>query len=107
VGLYGQELPNQNGAPLRLIVPWIRLQEHQINREDRVWREGAGFELDETGAAILRLYSNVNPDRPNRRIAINPASGASRILMRKTLLFNGYAEQVAPLYANMDLRKSY
>jgi sulfoxide reductase catalytic subunit YedY len=114
VGIYGRELPNQNGAPLRLVVPWkygfkgiksivkIEFVEHQ---PQTTWNMAAA---DEYG-----FYSNVNPavDHPRwsqkteRRIA-----GAGFNLFGNriaTLPFNGYAEQVAHLYAGMDLRKYF
>jgi len=109
VGLYGEELPNQNGAPLRLVVPWkygfksiksivkIRFVEKQpftswMKQEPEYY----GF------------YSNVNP-APTRS-SFRDQSSERRLgefLMRKTLPFNGYADQVAPLYAGMDLKKNY
>lgn len=108
VGMYGEVLPNQNGAPLRLVVPWkygfksiksivkIRLVEKQpVTTWMRAVPERYGF------------YSNVNPDvdrvpwsqRYERRIG--------EFFKRKTLMFNGYGEQVASLYAGMDLSKYY
>ncbi|HST26793.1 MAG TPA: protein-methionine-sulfoxide reductase catalytic subunit MsrP [Rudaea sp.] len=114
VGMYGRELPNQNGAPLRLVVPWkygykgiksiVKIE--FVERQPRTtWNMAAA---DEYG-----FYSNVNPavDHPRwsqqteRRIAgigFNPFG--NRIA---TLPFNGYAEQVAHLYAGMDLRKNF
>ena len=111
-GLYGKPLPNQNGAPWRLVVPWkygfkssksivkIRFTRRQpVNTWQRLAPQEYGF------------YANVNPevDHPRwsqaseRRL---PTSllGADR---RPTLMFNGYGDQVAALYAGMDLRKSY
>ena len=109
VGLYGEELPNQNGAPLRLVVPWkygfksaksiarIRFVEKQP-------RDG----VDEVGAAVLRLLlereSGTDPS------TFRDQSSERRLgefLMRRTLPFNGYGEQVASLYAGMDLKKNY
>jgi sulfoxide reductase catalytic subunit YedY len=109
VGLYGQELPNQNGAPLRLVVPWkfgfksiksivkIRFVEKQpISSWMREAPEYYGF------------YSNVNPGPTNssfRDQSTERRLGEFR--MRKTMMFNGYGEQVASLYAGMNLRSSY
>ncbi len=114
VGLYGRSLPAQNGAPLRLVVPWkygfkgiksivgIEFTEQQPKTS---WNLSAA---DEYG-----FYSNVNPEvshprwsqATERRIA---GDGFSLLGNRlKTLPFNGYAEQVAALYAGMDLRKNY
>lgn len=112
VGLYGKTLPNQNGAPIRLVVPWkygfksiksivkIRLQEQQPKTS---WNSLAPNEYG--------FYSNVNPevDHPRwsqkmeRRL---PGSLFSPNRVR-TKLFNGYAEQVASLYSGMDLRRNY
>jgi sulfoxide reductase catalytic subunit YedY len=112
-GLYGEVLPNQNGAPLRLVVPWkygfksaksivrIRLVEQQPRTS---WNLAAPREYG--------FYSNVNPEVPHprwsqaseRRLGEEGGLFARR---RPTLPFNGYAAQVAPLYAGMDLRRFY
>ena len=114
VGLYGRSLPNQNGAPVRLVVPWkygfkgiksiVRI-EFSERQPKTSWNMSASNEYG--------FYSNVNPavDHPRwsqateRRIAGN---GFSLIGNRiATLPFNGYADQVASLYAGMDLRKNF
>lgn len=111
VGMYGQVLPNQNGAPVRLIVPWkygfksaksivrIRL----VSRQPRTaWNDSAP---DEYG-----FYSNVNPnvDHPRWSQATERRIGEDGFFQRKrkTLMFNGY-DQVASLYSGMDLKKFY
>jgi len=111
VGLYGRELPNQNGAPLRLVVPWkygfksiksiveIRFTERQPPTS---WNLSAP---DEYG-----FYANVNPqvDHPRWSQAKERRIGAGVFAARQpTLMFNGYAEQVAGLYRGMDLAKNY
>lgn len=108
VGLYGEVLPNQNGAPLRLVVPWkygfkgvksivkIRFQERQsYTTWQRDWPQAYGF------------YSNVNPtvDHPQWSQATERRLPSFR--RTKTLMFNGYADQVQSLYAGMDLRRNY
>lgn len=112
-GMYGETLPNQNGAPLRLVVPWkygfksiksiVRI--HLLAKQPTTtWQTMAA---DEYG-----FYSNVNPevDHPRwsqateRRIGEGSGLFAKR---RPTLPFNGYAEQVAGLYAGLDLRANY
>jgi sulfoxide reductase catalytic subunit YedY len=108
VGLYGKTLPNQNGAPLRLVVPWkygfkgiksivsIRLVE---NEPPTTWNLAAA---DEYG-----FYANVNPevDHPRWSQATERRIGEYR--RRPTLPFNGYGEEVASLYSGMDLRKYF
>ena len=109
VGLYGEVLPNQNGAPLRLVVPWkygfkgiksivkIRFVERPpISSWQRAYSQAYGF------------YANVNPavDHPNWSQATE-ARLPSLFRSTRTVLFNGYAEQVAGMYAGMDLRTNY
>ena len=107
-GLYGKTLPNQNGAPLRLVVPWkygfksiksivrIRL----TDREPRTsWNIAAP---DEYG-----FYANVNPAVDHPRWSQAKERRVGEIRRRDTLPFNGYGDQVARLYAGMDLRKFY
>jgi methionine sulfoxide reductase catalytic subunit len=108
VGLYGEVLPNQNGAPLRLVVPWkygfksiksivkMRFVEQQ---PVTTWEAAAPQEYG--------FYSNVNPDVPHPRWSQARERRIGEFYKRKTLLFNGYAEQVAQLYAGMDLRKYF
>jgi len=111
VGLYGQALPNQNGAPLRLVVPWkygfksiksiveLRFTERQPPTS---WNLSAPQEYG--------FYANVNPevDHPRWSQAKERRIGAGLFEPRvPTRMFNGYAEQVAGLYRGMDLRKLY
>ncbi len=108
VGLYGEVLPNQNGAPLRLVVPWkygfksiksivrIRLTEQQPKT---AWNTAAPHEYG--------FYSNVNPEVDHPRWSQAKERRIGEFLRRPTLMFNGYAEQVAHLYAGMDLRKFF
>ncbi len=111
VGLYGQVLPNQNGAPLRLVVPWkygfkgiksiveIRFTERQPTT---TWSLSAP---DEYG-----FYANVNPnvDHPRWSQAKERRIGSGLFAARQpTLMFNGYADQVAGLYKGMDLAKYF
>ncbi len=107
-GLYGEALPHQNGAPLRLVVPWkygfksaksivtIRLTERQ---PATAWNRLAP---DEYG-----FYSNVNPAVAHPRWSQASERRIGDFFKRPTLLFNGYAEQVADLYRGMDLRISF
>jgi methionine sulfoxide reductase catalytic subunit len=107
-GLYGKPLPNQNGAPLRLVVPWkygfkggkalVRIR--FTGRQPRTtWNIAAP---DEYG-----FYANVNPEVDHPRWSQARERRIGEFFKRKTLPFNGYAEQVAPLYAGMDLRKNF
>jgi methionine sulfoxide reductase catalytic subunit len=108
VGLYGKELPNQNGAPIRLVVPWkygfkgiksiVRIQ--LVEKQPRTtWNLAAPNEYG--------FYANVNPgvDHPRWSQATERRIGEFR--RRKTLPFNGYGEQVASLYSGMDLRANF
>jgi sulfoxide reductase catalytic subunit YedY len=107
-GLYGKTLPNQNGAPLRLVVPWkygfksiksivrIRLVREQ---PPTTWNMSAP---DEYG-----FYSNVNPDVDHPRWSQKRERRIGELRRRPTLLFNGYADQVAQLYTRMDLRRNF
>jgi sulfoxide reductase catalytic subunit YedY len=108
VGLYGEVLPNQNGAPLRLVVPWkygfkgakslvrIRLLEQEPKT---AWVRAAPREYG--------FYSNVNPEVDHPRWSQGSERRIGEFLKRKTLMFNGYGDQVGQLYAGMDLKKFY
>ena len=107
-GVYGKSLPNQNGAPLRLIVPWkygfkggksivkIRFTEGQ---PQTTWNIAAP---DEYG-----FYANVNPEVDHPRWSQARERRVGELFKRKTLMFNGYGDQVASLYAGMDLRRDF
>ncbi len=107
-GLYGMPLPPQDGAPIRLVVPWkygfkgikaitkIDLVDVQ---PQSLWMTAAP---DEYG-----FYANVNPDVPHPRWSQATERRIGEIARRKTLLFNGYADEVASLYAGMDLHANY
>ncbi|HXF83920.1 MAG TPA: protein-methionine-sulfoxide reductase catalytic subunit MsrP [Anaerolineales bacterium] len=107
-GLYGLPMPNQNGAPIRLVVPWkygfksikavvkIELTDKQ---PATLWNTVAPHEYG--------FYSNVNPDVPHPRWSQATERRIGELGRRPTLLFNGYAEQVAYMYEGMDLRVNY
>ena len=108
VGLYGEVLPNQNGAPIRLIVPWkygfkgaksivrVTFEENQpMNTWQRMQAREYGF------------FANVNPAVDHPRWSQASERRIGEFFKRKTLPFNGYADQVASLYAGMDLSKFY
>jgi sulfoxide reductase catalytic subunit YedY len=108
VGLYGKVMPNQNGAPIRLVVPWkygfksiksivkIRFTEEQPVSS---WTQAAANEYG--------FYSNVNPEVDHPRWSQKRERRIGELRKRDTLMFNGYADQVAHLYAGMDLKKFY
>jgi methionine sulfoxide reductase catalytic subunit len=108
VGLYGETLPAQNGAPIRLVVPWkygfksiksivkIRFVEKQ---PPTAWNL---MQPQEYG-----FYSNVNPEVDHPRWSQATERRIGEFFRRKTLMFNGYGEQVADLYRGMDLKKYY
>ena len=108
VGVYGRVLPNQNGAPLRLVLPWkygfksiksivrIRLTD---TMPKTAWNLAAP---DEYG-----FYSNVNPTVDHPRWSQATERRIGEFFRRKTLMFNGYADDVASMYAGMDLRKNF
>lgn len=108
VGLYGKTLPNQNGAPLRLVVPWkygfksiksivrIRLTDKQPVSS---WQRSAPREYG--------FYSNVNPEVDHPRWSQASERRIGEFFKRKTLMFNGYADQVASMYAGMNLKRDY
>jgi sulfoxide reductase catalytic subunit YedY len=108
VGMYGEALPKQDGAPVRLVVPWkygfksiksivkIKFVEKQ---PPTTWNI--------TNAREYGFYSNVNPEVDHPRWSQASERRLGEFFRRKTLMFNGYGEQVAQLYAVMDLRKNY
>ncbi len=107
-GLYGELLPNQNGAPVRIVIPWkygfksakaivkIRFTEKQPTSS---WMQA--------GPSEYGFYANVNPAVDHPRWSQAKERRIGDFFKRPTLPFNGYAEQVAPLYAGMDLKKYF
>ena len=106
VGMYGETLPNQDGAPVRMVIPWkygyksiksivkIRLQSSEPPTS---WNRQAPNEYG--------FYSNVNPNVDHPRWSQATERRLGEIFMHKTLMFNGYSDQVASLYSGMDLKK--
>ncbi len=104
-GLYGEPMPNQNGAPIRLVVPWkygfksiksIVKIELVSERPNTLWST--------VGPSEYGFYSNVNPERSHPRWSQASERRIGELSRRPTLMFNGYAEQVAHLYEGMDLK---
>jgi len=108
VGMYGETLPNQDGAPVRMVLPWkygfksikslvkIRFTQKQ---PPTTWNRAASNEYG--------FYSNVNPNVDHPRWSQAKERRLGEIFKRSTLMFNGYADQVAGLYNGMDLKKYY
>jgi sulfoxide reductase catalytic subunit YedY len=107
-GLYGKDLPKQNGAPLRLVVPWkygfknIKsiakisfVEEQPVSAWTKSIPEEYGF------------YSNVNPTVAHPRWSQKRERRIGEFFKQDTLMFNGYADQVASLYTGMDLKKYF
>jgi sulfoxide reductase catalytic subunit YedY len=112
-GMYGEVLPNQNGAPVRMVVPWkYGFKSAKSIVKIRFVEKEPGTAWNKAAANEYGFYSNVNPevDHPRwsqateRRIGEPGGLFAKR---RKTLMFNGYEPQVGQLYAGMDLKKFY
>jgi len=106
VGMYGETLPNQDGAPVRMVIPWkygyksikslvkIRFQEKE---PPTTWNR---YSSDEYG-----FYSNVNPNVDHPRWSQAKERRLGEIFTRPTVMFNGYSDQVASMYNGMDLKK--
>jgi sulfoxide reductase catalytic subunit YedY len=107
-GLYGEPMPNQNGAPIRLVVPWkygfksiksIVKIELTDKKPETLWSTVAPNEYG--------FYANVNPTVDHPRWSQASERRIGELTRRETLMFNGYGEQVADLYADMDLSLYY
>ena len=107
-GLYGMPMPNPNGAPVRLVVPWkygfksiksIVKIELTAEQPSTLWNS--------IGSNEYGFYSNVNPERPHPRWSQASERRIGELGRRPTLMFNGYAEEVAHLYEGMDLNENY
>ena len=114
LGLYGEVLPKQNGAPVRLVVPW----KYGFKSAKSIVRMRFVEQPPKTSWSLAApreygFYSNVNPEVDHPRWSqateqrIGDGKGRLFPARRKTLMFNGYAEQVASLYKGMDLRQNY
>jgi sulfoxide reductase catalytic subunit YedY len=107
-GLYGKPLPNQNGAPIRLVTPWkygfkgikAIVKIRFVDKPSlTTWMDQAPREYG--------FYANVNPEVDHPRWSQASERRLGEFFKRKTLMFNGYAEQVAQMYEGMDLRKNF
>ena len=108
VGMYGETLPNQDGAPVRMVLPWkygfksvkslVKIK-FQQKMPPTTWNRLASNEYG--------FYSNVNPNVDHPRWSQAKERRLGEIFMRPTVMFNGYGDQVASLYNSMDLKKYY
>ena len=108
VGMYGESLPNQDGAPVRLVIPWkygfksikalVKIK-FQSKMPPTTWNLAAPNEYG--------FYSNVNPNVDHPRWSQAKERRLGEIFRRNTLMFNGYGDQVASIYNGMDLKKNY
>jgi len=108
VGMYGETLPNQDGAPVRMVIPWkygfksakslVKIRFVQ-NQPPTTWNLANAHEYG--------FYSNVNPNVDHPRWSQAKERRLGEFLRRPTLMFNGYGDQVASLYSGMDLKKYY
>ena len=108
VGMYGQVLPNQNGAPIRVVVPWkYGFKSAKSIVRIRLVREQPATSWAKANPREYGFYSNVNPAVSHPRWSQATERRIGEFRRRTTLPFNGYADQVAALYTGMDLRKHY
>ena len=108
VGMYGESLPNQDGAPVRMVIPWkygfksikslVKIK-FQQKMPPTTWNLAASNEYG--------FYSNVNPSVDHPRWSQAKERRLGEIFKRPTLMFNGYGDQVASMYNGMDLKKNY
>ena len=107
-GVYGRDIPNQNGAPIRLVIPWkygfkgiksIVSMTFTEQEPYNSWKRAASNEYG--------FYANVNPEVNHPRWSQARERRLGEFRRRATLLFNGYVDQVAGLYAGLDLRVNY
>ena len=108
VGIYGQELLGQNGAPIRLVVPWkYGFKSIKSIVRIRFVEQLPTSSWMKSGPREYGFYSNVNPEVDHPRWSQSRERRIGEFLKRKTLMFNGYEEQVAHMYSDMDLKKNF
>ena len=108
VGLYGKTLPNQNGAPIRLVVPW----KYGFKSIKSITKIHVSETLTDSTWNIVNpreygFYSNVNPEVAHPRWSQSKERPLGAFFKKKTYKFNGYGEEVAGMYKNMDLKKNF
>jgi sulfoxide reductase catalytic subunit YedY len=108
LGLYGEFLPNQNGAPVRMVIPWkYGFKSAKSIVKIRLLKEQPTTSWMQAGPAEYGFYANVNPEVDHPRWSQAKERRIGEFLKRPTLPFNGYAEQVSSLYVGMDLKKYF
>ena len=108
MGLYGELLPNQNGAPLRVVVPWkYGFKSPKSIVQIRFTEKQPISSWMQAGPNEYGFYSNVNPNIEHARWSQAKERRIGEFFKRKTLLLNGYAEEVAPLYAGTDINSYF
>lgn len=108
VGMYGKTMPNQNGAPVRLVVPWkygFKSIKSVVSIEFTKEQPATSWNLSAPGE--YGFYSNVNPEVDHPRWSQKRERRIGEFFKRDTLMFNGYGEEVAELYDDLDLRVNY
>jgi sulfoxide reductase catalytic subunit YedY len=108
VGLYGEMVPNQDGAPIRLVVPWKYGFKHvkSIVKIEFIEKQPLNT-WQRTAPREYGFYANVNPQVNHPRWSQASERRIGEFFMRKTVMFNGYADQVASMYNGMDLKKNF
>jgi sulfoxide reductase catalytic subunit YedY len=108
VGLYGEVLPNQNGAPVRLVVPWkYGFKSVKSIVKIRFVEKQPATTWNISNSREYGFYSNVNPEVNHPRWSQAKERRLGELFMRPTQMFNGYGDQVASLYAGMDLKRNF
>ncbi len=108
VGMYGESLPNQDGAPVRMVIPWkYGFKSIKSLVKIRFVKDQPPATWNLTAANEYGFYSNVNPTVDHPRWSQAKERRLGELFKRPTLMFNGYADQVASLYNGMNLKKYY
>jgi sulfoxide reductase catalytic subunit YedY len=108
VGMYGESLPPQDGAPVRLVVPWkYGFKSIKSLVKIRLVGSQPPSTWNITNSHEYGFYSNVNPQVDHPRWSQGTERRLGELRRRPTLMFNGYGDQVAQLYAGMDLKKNF
>jgi sulfoxide reductase catalytic subunit YedY len=108
VGMYGESLPNQDGAPVRIVIPWkYGFKSIKSIVKIRFVKSEPPTTWNLANSHEYGFYSNVNPNVDHPRWSQATERRLGDIFRRKTLMFNGYQDQVASMYVGMDLRKYY